>query len=450
MPRFFVVTTNRYLQFAFDVAASAFLTYVLSAMVWGLIAGAGQGAAFAAMWVPGLLALVSVTTIIPLAVLPIWGVAADRWGFVLGPIVLAAATYAVSSLVARQKEDAIAALTNFAAEPVRADHTLLALEGEGTCDEACVKVLATSNHTIALRADDRKGLNWTLHTLASGSVCLAKENADLAIDFLRDGYPGKCATRSTIVNFSDGLYLRKRTPDPRWRPAPDLPTGFTGMVSEYFERIDGQDHVLARSMKGEMAPMSHSLLLVEKRPRSINAGHPIDKYVFLANAAGEAVDTLRRPAVPFPFDEALTGIETYLGRKEIVAGGTSTIENLALHAWRSVARLEGRQGPDYLKRRMLNQFASRDPFRIELALGLIHDLPLGARRFSDADDLMFDLMFIPISGDASPLLQRLLEEQFSVGRPPVSTELRDRAKAHLNDPDLKPWQRQFLIRLSNS
>jgi hypothetical protein len=85
MPRFFVVTTNRYLQFVVDVAASAFLTYVLSAMVWGIIAEGGQGAAFAAMWVPGLLALVLVTTIVPFAVLPIWGVAADRWGFVLGP-----------------------------------------------------------------------------------------------------------------------------------------------------------------------------------------------------------------------------------------------------------------------------------------------------------------------------------------------------------------------------
>lgn len=117
MPRFFVVTTNRYLQFVFDVAASAFLTFVLSTMVWGLIAGGGQGAAFAAMWVPGILALVLVTTIIPFAVLPIWGVAADRWGFVLGPIILAAATYAVSSLAVRQKEDAIAVLTNFATEP---------------------------------------------------------------------------------------------------------------------------------------------------------------------------------------------------------------------------------------------------------------------------------------------------------------------------------------------
>jgi hypothetical protein len=362
----------------------------------------------------------------------------------------AAATYAVSSLAVREKEDAIAVLTNFAAVPVRADHTLLAIEGEGTCDEACVKVLATSNHTIALRADDRKGLNWTLYTLASGSVCLAKENAELALRFLRDGYPGKCATQVTIVNFSDALYLRKRTPDPRWRPAPDLPKGFTGTVYEYFERIDGQAHVLARYMKGGMAPMSHSLLLVEKRPRSIDAGRSIDKYTFLANAVGENVDTLRRPADPFPFDEVLSGIEIYFGRKEIVGGGTSTIENLALTAWRSVARLEGRQGPDYLKRRILEQFASRDPFRIELALVLIYDLPFGARRFADADDLIFDLIFVPMSGDASPPFQRLLEEQFAVGRPPVSTELRDRAKAHLNDPDLKSWQRQLLVRLSNS
>jgi hypothetical protein len=449
MPQFFVVTTNRYLQFVVDVAVSAFLTYVLSALVWGLIAEGGQGAAFLVMWT-GLLFLLPVVIAVPFLVFPTWAVATGRFGLMFGPIILAATTYAVSSLVVRQKEDVISTLTSVRAEPVRADHTLLALGGEGQCDQACVKVLATSNHTIALRVEDRRVLNWTLYTSATGSVCLAKENAALALDFLQNGFPGKCATQTTIVNFDDGLYLRKRMPDPRWWPAPDLPEGFTGTVYEYFERIGGQDHVLARYMKGGMAPITHSLLLVEKRPRPIDAGHPIDRYIFLANAVGENVDALRRPPDPFPFDQVLAEIEAYFGRKEIVNGGSSTIQNLAMLAWQSVARSEGRQGQDYLKRRMLKQFASRDPFHIELALRLTYDLPPGSRRFSDADDLMLDLMFVPISGDASSQLQKLLEEQFAADRPPPSAELRDRAKAHLNDPDLKPWQRQFLNRLSNS
>lgn len=448
MPRVFVVTTNRYLQFVVDVAASTFLTYVFSALVWGLIDGGGQGAAFLLMFVPGLLALLLGVIVVPFLLVPILGVGTGRFGFLLGPIVLAVTTYAVSSLALRQKEDVITALTNFAAEPIRADHALLALEGEVKCDQACVKVLATSNHTIALRVDDRRGLNWALYTPATGSACLAKENAELALDFLKLGFPGRCAIRTTIANFDDGLYLRKRTPDPRWRPAPDLPGGFTGTVYEYFERIDGRDHVLARHMKGTMAPMTHSLLLVEKRPGSIDAGRPIDKYIFLANVLGENVDALRTPPDPFPFDQVLAEIEAYAGRKENVGQGVSTsIQDFAARAWRSVAGLEGHQGPDYLKRRMLKQFTSRDPFHIELALGSTYDLPLGSRRFADADDLMLDLMFIPISGDASLALQALLEGQFAFGRPPPSAELRDRAKAHLSDPDLKPWQQEFLKRI---
>ena len=449
MPQFFVVTTSRYLQFVVDVAVSALLTYVLSAVIWGLIDSGGQGAAFAAMWVPGLLLLLPVAIAVPFVVFPILSVASGRFGLLFGPIILAATIYAVSSLAIRQKEDVIATLTNIAAEPVRADHSLLALGDEVGCDQACVKVLATSNHTVALRVEDRRVSNWTLYTPATGSACFTKENAKLALDFLQDGFPGKCATQTTIANFDDGLYLRKRTPDPRWWPASDLPEGFTGTVYETFERIDGQDRVLARYMKGAMAPKTHSLLLVEKRPPPIDAGRPVDKYIFLAKAVGENVDWLRRPADPFPFDEVLSGIEAYFGRNEIVGGGSATIEDFAVRAWTSVARLEGRNGPDFLKRRMLAQFASRDPFHIGLALRLRYDLPSGASPFPDADALMFDLIFVPVSGDASPALRKLLEEQFAVGRPPLSAELRDRAKARLNDPDLWPWQREFLNRLSN-
>jgi hypothetical protein len=204
-------------------------------------------------------------------------------------------------------------------------------------------------------------------------------------------------------------------------------------------------------MKGTLAPMSHSLLLFEKRPGSIEAGRPIDKYVFLANAIGENVDTLKTPPDPFPFDEALSEIETYFGRTEKVdyKGAKTTIQHFAVRAWQSVARLEARRGPDYLKRRMLKLFATRDPFHIEPALGSIWDIPVGARRFSDADDLIFDLVFIPLSDDrVISALQTLLQYQFAPRGPPPSAEQRDRAKAHLNDPDLKPWQREFLYQIS--
>ena len=44
---------------------------------------------------------------------------------------------------------AIATLTTHTAEPVRMDHNILAIEDgdkASSCDEVCVKLLATSNH----------------------------------------------------------------------------------------------------------------------------------------------------------------------------------------------------------------------------------------------------------------------------------------------------------------
>lgn len=446
-------TSNRYLVLLADTLASAVISFVLSALAWGFVGSMGQGGLFLVMFVPALLALFVGVIFVPFVVGPIYGLVKGRFGFLLGPVLLVVVVYPLSWVALRHKEAAIAALAVTPAEPVRTDHALLAIDDEDFCKEGCMKVLANSAYAIALRGEywhrpypDRR---WTLYRQATGAACLAKENVELALEFLRLGYPGKCAVRELIDNFDEGLWLRKRSPDPRFRLPPDLPPdlpkGFSGTVYEYFERVGGEDRLLARHIKGGFAPeKSDPLILIEKRPKAIDAGSKMDKNIFLANAIKSDADQLWKPADPFPFDEVWTGIESYLGRKERY--GPGTIEDAAALRWMGIARLARQQAPQLLKQRVLSLFASRDPFRVKIGLGSIYDIPSSDRIFAGADDIIFDLTFVAV-GERSLLLQTLLEWQFPPGGSPVSTEIRERAKAHLNDPDLKPWQRQFLTRI---
>jgi len=179
--------------------------------------------------------LVIILIFVPFVVSPIYGLAKGRYGLVLGPVILAVCAYAYSAMVQRKKEDAVAALTALAGKPVRPSHTLLAIQdaqSAARCDEASVKVLAISTYAVALSAGNPNNSRWALYRQATGAACFAKENAALALDFLRRGYPGKCATKESVASFDDGLFQRKRTPDLRYWPAPDMPKGFALAIAE--------------------------------------------------------------------------------------------------------------------------------------------------------------------------------------------------------------------------
>ena len=165
-----------------------------------------------------------------------------RYGLVLGPILSVVITYGLHSREIKQEDDvleqkkaAFAKLASETAAPVGVDHTLLAVDDDGSsCDEACIKmILATSNHTLALRSSRDRDRTWMLYAQAEGPACFAKENAKLTLQFLLRGFPDKCATRTSIPNFEDGLLLRaRRLGNPGYRLTPDAPEGFTGNMYE--------------------------------------------------------------------------------------------------------------------------------------------------------------------------------------------------------------------------
>ncbi|MCG2633278.1 hypothetical protein L6654_43030 [Bradyrhizobium sp. WYCCWR 13023] len=398
------------------------------------------------------LVLVAAPFVIVLIPLPAFGLARARYGLVLGPILSLVITYGFHSREIKQEDDvleqkraAFAKLASGTAEPVGVDHTLLAVDGDvSSCDEACIKVLATSNHTLATRSSRDRDRTWTLYAQAEGPACLAKENAKLTLEFLLRGFPDKCATQTSIPGFEDGLLLRAiRSNNPGYRLTPDAPEGFTGGIYESFERIDGRDHLLARYIDGSFESKLDRFPLW-KRPPAIKVGAPIDRMSFLARAIGKDVSYLRQPNAPFPFDEVFAGIEKFFDQKEKIDANTF---RYARWAWLQIAANASRPQTRLLKERMLRLFASHDPFQIELAIEAISFMRLDERTFPD--DVMLDLVFAPINREATvSLLEKQLDRQFPPGRPPPTDEVRERAKAHLNDPNLKTWQSHILTQIS--
>ncbi|MDF0583128.1 hypothetical protein [Bradyrhizobium yuanmingense] len=425
-----------------DVCISVVIVLVSAACVWS----AGSALGIALMFAPGLTGLLFAASAAPFVLLPVYGLAKRRIGFVLTPIILAGMAYGGSSLLKMEEKDLLADLTSYTAEPERKDHTLLAVEDDGNsfCDEVCIKVLATSNHTLALRSNTLRPRSWMLYSQADGATCLAKDNVRLALQFLLWGYPGKCATSRQVAEFEDGLLLRVIASDASRLRKSDLPKGFTGQSYEYYERINGKDRFLARHIKGGLSNRTPFLFLIEKRLPAVDAGPPIDRLSFLANAIGTDIKTLREPAEPFPFDEALIGLEKYFDQKEAI--GADTLR-LAGSTWLQIASNASRIQPQLLKQHVLRLLTSHDPVRINLGIKAIDRMRLDERIFPD--DVMLDLVFAPITEQATiSFLEKQLERQFALGRMAPARDVLERARGHSNDPSLKPWQSRILDRIN--
>ena len=432
-----LLKTYSWIRLIAETCISAAITAALLAGLWF-----GAGALeFLILFVPPLYGLLIILGVTPFIAVPLVGViVTGRPGFVIGPILIAAAVYGFISQTMKQRHDFFAALTSVTSAPVRADHKLLAIEDfadSDRCFETCIKVLATSDHTVAQKKNLDRDDSWFLYTRAEGPPCFLRENAKLALDFLLHGFPGICATVKRVADFDDGNFLRVQG---IWKPL-SFPSGFIGNSYEHFERIDGQDRLLARYIKGSFPPTRESLFLTS----AIDAGPPIDNASFFANALGIDVDALGKPVDPFPFDEVLTEIEKYLDLKETI--GARALRDAGF-AWRQIAANAAQRQPELARARILRFFATHDAFRTELGIGVMWLLPPGERTYPD--DVVLDLMFVPIDGQASLLLQKELERQFATARPPAPSDIRERAKAHLSDPDLAPWKLRILSQLSDT
>jgi len=372
-----------------------------------------------------------------------------RVGIVAGPLLLAAVVYMNSAGMLQRQQQAITITVPQIQAPILPNHRVLALaggSGSSLCDEACIRVLATTDHTIALAYEPFSMKQWVIFTPASGAICSAAENAVLAMKFLKQGYPDKCASKTRATDFGEGLLLRELSVG-QYHYAADLPETFHGTVYELRERLSGQDRLLARRVVGAMSSIGpHSLIAFEKPSPRIELGPPLDERQFLAMATKIPPGDLFAKAEPFPLDEVLDGVERYFGRQEIVSQGRlRTIEDHAEYEWWVIASAGGTTDKAALQKHIDRLLASRNKLQLSVALKTLNTIPVIQRTF--ADDRLFDLVFDPTSAFSSRALA-LLSVRFRLTQVPPSDELRSRAKARLNDGELSPGQRELLERIS--
>jgi hypothetical protein len=434
-------------RFLGDLAISAGVSFALSATLWAFLDSLGRAALFIFMFTPLWLPLALVYA--PFAIVVLYGLIRLRVGIVAGPLLVATAAYVNSIGEVDKRQQEIAAAVPEVRAPLRPDRTILALTGRSSstqCEASCIRILATTEHIIALTIEPLGRLQWEIYRPAAGAACSATENAVLAIEFLRQGYLDKCAVKTTAVDFGEGLLLRKFVVD-QYYHAPGIPKSFAGTVYELHEILAGQDRLLARRIVGGLNPTGpHSLIAFQKGSGPIDLGPPLDERQFLATATKIPAAALFDKAQPFPFDEVLDAIERYFGRQEIVSQTRlRTIEDFAEYAWWTVASSEGLSHEVDFKKHVMRLLPSTDEPRLTAVISAIGGMPVDQRIF--ADNRLFDLVFDPRENISSRAVGVLIN-RFRGSAFPPSDELRARAKARLGALGLTPEQHQLLTRIS--
>jgi hypothetical protein len=434
-------------RFLGDLTISAGVSFALSATLWAFLDSIGGAAMFIFAFTP--LWAVPALVYAPFVIVVLYGVIRLRVGIVAGPVVLAAAAYVNSLSVLEKRQQAIVIAVPEVRAPLLPDHRVLALTGRSSstqCEASCIRILATTEHIIALTIEPLGRVRWEVYTPAAGAICSATENAALAMEFLTQGFPDKCAFRTTAADVGDGLLLRKMEVDQYHRVA-DMPEGFHGTVYELHEQVASQDRLLARRIFGGLNPTGpHSLIAFEKGSPRIDSGPPLDERQFLASATKIPLRALFDKAHPFPFNEVLDGIEKFFGRKEAISQGAfRTIEGFAGYKWWGVALSEGKAHEADLRRHVVRLLTSTDEPRLTAVLNTIRGMPVDQRLF--ADDRLFDLSFDPRTAIGSRATS-VLSNRFRGHQFPPSDELRARARARLGEAGLTPAQRELLTRIS--
>jgi len=275
-----------------DAAISAVMTFVVTAVMWGVIGSFGG----MAMWL-----LIPFAMVIPVllfgipVVVALYGVAKMRAGVVIGPLLLMAAPLVWASHYSAASDRAVRAFVTQSIEPASRPHHLLMTEGGDVhCDVACVRILASSSYSIARKSIRTRG--WLLYRRGQGDDCLKGAERQSMSAFLQAGFPDMCAIQTELPDVADGLLVRERHLPRSQSTAAGLPRAFGGSIYEIIERVDGKDRILGRRIAGSMRlPVPSSVaafsggLIAEEY---IDIGPRIDPKEFLANMVGVSSDKL--------------------------------------------------------------------------------------------------------------------------------------------------------------
>jgi hypothetical protein len=275
-----------------DAAISATLTCVITAVVWSFV-GSFDGMA---MWL-----LIPFAPVIPIllfgapVIVALYGLVKMRAGVVIGPMALVAASLLWASYYGPASDRAVRAFATQSIEPASRAHNVLMTEGgDGHCDIACVRILASSSHSFARKNTITNG--WQLFRRGEGGACLTDAQRQSMSMFVQAGFADMCAMQTNLPDVADGLLVRERHLPRSQSSAAGLPSAFGGSIYEIIERVDGKDRILGRRVAGHMRlPVPAAVAVFSGgiiSEKYIDIGPRIDPKEFLANAIGTSPDEL--------------------------------------------------------------------------------------------------------------------------------------------------------------
>ena len=133
--------------------------------------------------------------------------------------------------------------------PPEHQHKLVVLDyALSECDATCLELLARSDYAVALKRDG--GSTWSVFRKLQGEACRTTAEVD-QISFIRLSYVGICATETRQQQIDDALIIRW-TRYEQGRRSDFLPSSFSGVSYELFERTGGKDTLLGHWIEGRI------------------------------------------------------------------------------------------------------------------------------------------------------------------------------------------------------
>src|SRR5688572_12710335 len=119
------------------------------------------------------------------------------------------------------------------------------------CNGTCLQILLSTPYLVAV--EDQNSDNWIVFELAHGEKCTRREHVEQYIRLLGQGYLDLCTESSLEAPSNRALIIRSaRHPDsPLYQRVPLHSNAY-----DFYERLDGQDRLLARWVSAGIPPGS--------------------------------------------------------------------------------------------------------------------------------------------------------------------------------------------------
>jgi hypothetical protein len=189
------------------------------------------------------------------------------------------------------------------------------------CNGTCLQILLSTPYKVAV--EDGNSENWIVFTLAHGGTCARRERVEQYIRLLSQGYLDLCAEPSLQPPSNDALIIRSaRDPDsPLYQRVPLHSDAY-----EFYERLGGQDRLLARWVSSGIPPGSWYY-----DPFDISSSERLARFdaaEFMSQALNAKIEgQLPRGTAAVP--ELLEALRPYFADTETLPSAMTAFEDIA-------------------------------------------------------------------------------------------------------------------------